>query len=146
METEVLEALLERIVAGAVGVTTRALGEATPGFELTFSQWRAMLILGEASGGVRVGTVARRVGVTLPATGRQLRRLERRGLVELATDDADRRATLARLTPAGRDVRDAILRYRRRILLDRAGALAALETASMTGDLDAVAQVLEPFA
>jgi DNA-binding MarR family transcriptional regulator len=146
METEELTAMLERIVSGAVGLTTQALGEATPGFELTFSQWRAMQILGESGAGERVGTVARRVGVTLPATGRQLRRLERRGLVELATDEVDRRATRARLTPAGRDVRDAIVRYRRRILLQRAGTLADRPTEALSRELEAVAQVLEPFA
>jgi DNA-binding MarR family transcriptional regulator len=146
METEALAATLERIVSGAVGLTTQALGEATPGFELTFSQWRAMQVLGESRAGERVGSVARRVGVTLPATGRQLRRLERRGLVELETDEVDRRATRARLTPAGRDVHDAILGYRRRILLQRAGVLVDRPTAALARELEAVARVLEPFA
>ncbi len=103
---------LERIVIGAVGITTRALEQAAPGVDLTFSQWRALLILGERPDGIRVGEVAARVGVTLPATSRLLRRLERRDLVALAPDDTDRRATRARLTARGGDVRDAIIEFR----------------------------------
>ncbi len=103
---------LERIAVGAVGLTTRALAHADAGFELTFPQWRALLVLGESADGARVGEVAGRVGVTLPATSRLLRRLERRGLVALGVDETDRRATRARLTDRGRAVRMAILGYR----------------------------------
>jgi DNA-binding MarR family transcriptional regulator len=107
---------LERIVIGAVGLTTRSLAQAAPGTELTFPQWRAILILGEGPDGARVGEVAAREGVTLPATGRLLRRLERRGFVTLSTDETDRRATRARLTDRGREVRKAIMAYRRAAL------------------------------
>jgi DNA-binding MarR family transcriptional regulator len=62
---------------------------------------------------VRIGEVARLVGVTLPATSRQLRRLERRGLVTVRRDSRDRRAALASLTEEGRTARAAILEYRR---------------------------------
>ncbi len=119
---------LEHVVIGAVGLTTRALEQAAPGVDLTFSQWRALLILGEAPDGFRVGEVAGRVGVTLPATSRMLRRLERRALVALAPDDADRRATRARLTRRGREVRDAIVAFRRsalREIAESAGAAGA---------------------
>lgn len=146
MDATDLAALLERIVAGAVGVTTQALSEATPGYELTFPQWRAISILGEAPDGARVGGLAARVGVTLPATGRLLRRLEQRGLVGLSPDDVDRRATRARLTPAGRDVRESILRYRRQILLERAGALLDQDAWPLRHGLEAAAQILEPYA
>ena len=86
---------LERIAIGTVGLTTRALAHAETDFELTFPQWRAILVVGADTNGARVGEVAARVGVTLPATGRLLRRLERRGLTTLGPDDADRRATRA---------------------------------------------------
>src|SRR5664279_6626766 len=78
---DTLAADLERIAVGAVGLTTRALAEADTGFELTFPQWRALLVLGAGDDGARIGEVATRVGVTVPATSRLLRRLERRGLV-----------------------------------------------------------------
>ncbi len=111
-----LVAELERVVVGAVGLTTRALADAAAGAELTFPQWRALLILGEDADGARVGQVAGRVGVTVPATSRLLRRLASRGLVALSTDEADRRAKRARLTDAGLKVRSAILRYRHDVL------------------------------
>ncbi len=109
---------LERIVIGSVGITTQALAQAAPDVELTFSQWRALLVLADPPSGYRVGEVAARVGVTLPATSRLLRRLERRGLVALAPDEADRRATRATLTAHGAEVRDAILAFRRAALRD----------------------------
>lgn len=107
---------LERIAVGAVGVTARALTHASPGTELTLPQWRALLVIGEEDDGVRIGTVATRVGVTVPATSRLVRRLERRGLLALSTDARDRRATLARLTLHGRQVRGEIVEFRREIL------------------------------
>ena len=107
---------LERIVVGAVAVTSRALAHAAPGTDLTFPQWRALLILGEDAAGARIGQVAARVEATLPATSRLLRRLERRGLVVLEPDELDRRATRARLTERGREVRGSILAFRRELL------------------------------
>lgn len=123
VQTERLVDALERIVIGAVSLTTRALAEAAPGADLTFPQWRAIVVLGEDDDGARVGAVALRVGTTQPATGRLLRRLERRGLVVLATDETDRRATRASLTHEGRQVRAAIIASRRAALV----AIAEME-------------------
>ena len=72
-DAEALAAELERIAVGTVGLTTRSLVEAHPGFELTFPQWRALVVLGEAAGGARIGEIAARVGTTLPATVRASR-------------------------------------------------------------------------
>ena len=132
MDTDTLVTALERIVVGAVGLTSRALSEAAPGIDLTFPQWRTLLILGENPSGARVGGVAARTGVTLPATGRLLRRLERRGMVVLAPDEADRRATRARLTPQGQSLRAAILEYRLAALRRVASQVA--QTAPLASD------------
>ena len=75
-------------------------------------------MLGGSSAGLRIGEVARRVGVTLPATSRQLRRLERRGLIEVSPDDSDRRASRARLTSAGAQAYEAIVTYRRAYIVE----------------------------
>ncbi len=104
---------LERIIFAGVALTTVAIGAARPDFELTFPQWRVLVVLGESDTGMRIGEVARRVGVTLPATSRQVHRLERRGLIEVSPDDRDRRASRARLTVAGRQVQAAIIDDRR---------------------------------
>ena len=138
---------LERITVGVVAITVRALAEAVPGVELTLQQWRAILIIGRDPAGARVGAVAAQVGVTLPATGRALRRLAARGLIALGKDETDRRATIARLTPAGQEVRDAVLAYRGRILLEVARQLVAGtgpgRTPPATPYLDEIGRLLE---
>jgi DNA-binding MarR family transcriptional regulator len=72
-----------------------------------------LVVVGEQDDGATLSDVAARVGVTLPATSRQLRRLARRGLVEIVADPHDRRASRARLTAAGAGVRRAIMEFRR---------------------------------
>jgi DNA-binding MarR family transcriptional regulator len=145
-EIDTLAADLERVAVGAVGLTGRALAEAASGTELTFPQWRALLILGEDPAGARVGQVAARVGVTLPATSRLLRRLERRDLVALAADDVDRRATRARLTARGEEVRSAILEYRRAVLRDIAGRMGQLHASTPGSTVAALAEAFGSFA
>ena len=137
---------LERIAVGAVGLTTRALASGDTGFELTFQQWRALLVLGEEPDGARVGEVAARVGVTLPATSRLLRRLERRGLVALSVDELDRRATRARLTDRGGTARERILAHRRAKLRQIVESLPRSEQRRVQNALRLIAAGLEPFA
>ena len=137
---------LELIAVGAVGLTTRALAQADTGLELTFPQWRALLVLGEDPDGARIGEVATRVGVTVPATSRLLRRLEQRGLTTLSVDEHDRRATRARLTERGRSVRAAILGHRRAALREVVSALHDPERLDLRDGLRAIATELEGFA
>jgi DNA-binding MarR family transcriptional regulator len=141
-----LAADLERIAVGAVGLTTRALAEADAGFELTFPQWRAILVLGEDADGARVGAVASRLGVTVPATSRLLHRLERRGLTTLKVDELDRRATRARLTERGERVRAGILRHRRTALREVVSSLQEPARLDLPDGLRAIAARLEPYA
>lgn len=137
---------LDRIAVGAVGLTTRALAQTETGFELTFPQWRALLVLGEDRDGARVGEVAARVGVTMPATSRLLRRLERRGLTTLGADEQDRRATRARLSHRGRKVRAAILDHRRAALREVVSALHDPERLDLPEGLRAIAAEFDRFA
>lgn len=105
---------LAGIVFGGVAITTTALQAAADGQELTFTQWRAILRVGEVDDGCRVGEVAARLNAALPATSRLLRRLERRGLLTLERDESDRRATRARLTESGALLRSSVLAYRKK--------------------------------
>ena len=107
-----LVGILDRIVIGGVAITTRALAHATPGLDLTFPQWRSLLVIGDDPSGITISRVAARVGVTVPATSRQLRRLARRGLVQINGDPEDRRAVRISLTREGARVRSAILAHR----------------------------------
>lgn len=136
-----LTAVLDRLVAAGVAATSRALAEATPSHDLSFPQWRALLVVGEAVDGLTVSQVAARLGVTIPATSRQLHRLARRGLVEIRRDEADRRAARVRLTESGAAFRDAVLARRRQRIAALVGshpvptrALAELERIADTLD------------
>jgi DNA-binding MarR family transcriptional regulator len=106
---------LERLVIGAVGMTAVALAEFAPAADLTLPQWRALLVV--ASGdGARIGEIGARVGMTLPSASRLVRRLERRGLVTTARDEADRRGTIVRPTPGGMDLWSKLVDYRRGLI------------------------------
>jgi len=137
---------LERIAVGTVGLTTRGLARAETGFELTFPQWRAMLVVGAEADGARVGEVAARVGVTVPATSRLLRRLERRGLTTLVTDEADHRATRVRLTERGHAIRAAIIAHRRDALEAVAANLPDPRRLDLATGLGLIGRDLERFA
>jgi DNA-binding MarR family transcriptional regulator len=132
---------LERIIFAGVALTTVAFSNAQPAIEVTFPQWRVLVVLGAASDGMRIGEVARLVGVTLPATSRQLRRLERRGLITVRQDERDRRASLASLTPEGRAARASIIEYRRARILEVAAPFES--NASLRGELHRIADALE---
>lgn len=124
--------LLERIVVSGVAITGRALELATPadGPDLTFPQWRVLLILGATDTGASISAVAARVGVTVPATSRQLRRLAERGLVRIDRSDIDARAARARLTDLGVLVRQDIIAARR-VELARIAGRADIDDADM---------------
>jgi DNA-binding MarR family transcriptional regulator len=135
--------MIERLVLGGVGLTSRALTHALPDTDLTFPQWRVLVVLGDQPDGATVSTVAARVGVTIPATSRQLRRLEQRGLVWTAPDERDRRAVRAGLTAAGITVRDAILTYRRERIT--AGAAHVRLSRAALAELARVANTLDEY-
>ena len=137
---------MERFAVAAVALTARALAEADGGADLTFPQWRAVVVLGERADGARIGEVAARVGVTIPATSRLLRRLERRGLVALGVDEQDRRATRARLTDGGVAVRAAILRHRQAALREVVASFPDPGRLDLVSGLAAIAAELDRFA
>ena len=112
---DIIEAL-ETLMYGAVGMTAVALSAASAG-ELTLSQWRALVVIGR-SDATRVGVIGASVGMSLPSASRLVRRLERRGLVSTERDEGDRRATLVRMTLAGRALRDDVVERRRALMED----------------------------
>jgi DNA-binding MarR family transcriptional regulator len=112
MDEPALAELLESIIIAGVALTTRALSEASPDLELTLPQWRVLVVVGEREAGSKLTEIATRVGVTLPATSRQVHRLVRRGLIQVQRDERDRRAARVRLTETGTQVRNQILGFR----------------------------------
>jgi DNA-binding MarR family transcriptional regulator len=137
-----LVAVLERLVVGSVAITARAIAAAAA--ELTFMQWRVLLVVGEREEGQAVGEIAARIGAHASPASRVVSRLKRRGLVTADKGDQDKRVVCVRLTEAGRALRTRVLGLRGQ---DIARLIAA---ASMTPAEAAViaklARSFEPFA
>ncbi len=108
---------LEGLVVGAVGLTTYALEQFAPTVDLTLPQWRTLVVVARGDG-VRIGEVAARVGMGVPSMSRLIRRLERRGLVSTERDESDRRATLVRATPEGREFWSTLVDHRRQLIAE----------------------------
>ena len=123
---------IERVARATVGMTSWALTEATPGLDLSLLQWRALLIIGDDPAGKRVGRVGDGVGVPLPAASRLVRRLQRRGLVQVERDPDDGRATRVRLTHVGIHTRSAVLIRRRNLIAEALGG-TVLPAAAVEG-------------
>ena len=139
---ENLVGILERLVVGSVAITARAI--AAVDAELTFVQWRVLLVVGEREEGQAVGEIAARIGAHASPASRVVSRLKRRGLVSTDKGDLDKRVVCVRLTDAGRNLRTRVLEQRGRDLAD------VLEIVSMTSEeseaLARLAQAFEPFA
>ena len=133
--------LLERLAVGSVAVTARAISAAQA--DLTFLQWRVLLVAGERAEGLAVGEIADRIGAHPSPASRVVSRLRRRGLLQTLRDGSDARVVRVTLTPSGADLRDRILGLRAR---DLAGCLATLApTAADLSVLERLADTFEPF-
>ena len=120
--------LLERLVVGSVAITERAIAAA--GTNLTFVQWRVLLIVGEHAAGATVGEIAARIGARGSPASRLVSRLKERGVVVAERDATDRRVVHIQLTDRGRDLRRRVLEHRRRDLASLA------ETTGLTASDD----------
>ena len=110
---------------GAVAITTRAI--ATVGLELTFAQWRVLVVVGGSADGATVTEIASRLGAEISPVSRLVTRLARRGLVVARKDEQDRRVTRVTITDDGKEIRETVLGHRREMLADvlaEAGPLA----------------------
>jgi DNA-binding MarR family transcriptional regulator len=101
----------ELLVIGSVAITARAL--TAVGVDLTFLQWRAVLIVGDRTDGSTVSEVADRIGSHLSPASRLVSRLAARGLMQTAKDERDRRATRVTLSDSGHALRSQVLARRR---------------------------------
>jgi DNA-binding MarR family transcriptional regulator len=129
---------LEAIVAGSVALTARALADTRS--ELTLVQWRALVVLHDATDPVPIGVLARALGASPSATSRLVRRLVARGYVARERDRGDRRDRRERrvvVSVRGR-------RLVRRIISVRDRELAAL--AIVSDDVPAIARLGVAFA
>ncbi|MGI5130606.1 MarR family winged helix-turn-helix transcriptional regulator [Pseudonocardia sp. CA-107938] len=84
-----------------------ATAEALAPWDVTPSQARALGVL-RRGGDLRAGELAERLRIAPRSATDVVDSLAARGWIDRAPDPADRRATLVRLTEAGRDLADAI--------------------------------------
>lgn len=139
---EDLVEVLERLVVGSVAITARAIAAADA--ELTFMQWRVLLVVGEREDGQAVGEIAGRIGANASPASRVVSRLKRRGLVSTDKGDLDKRVVCVRLTEAGRHLRACVLELRGQ---DLAKVIAAASmTPTEAGAIAKLARSFEPFA
>jgi DNA-binding MarR family transcriptional regulator len=137
-----LVAPLERLVIGSVAITERAIAAA--GTDLTFVQWRVLMIVGSRADGVPVGEIAVMLGHQASASSRLIARLRARGVVSTEKDPADARVTRVRLTARGSALRARVLRLRRRDLAT-IGSELTLEDGQIEA-IDELGRVMDGFA
>jgi len=111
--TPELLSVLERLVVGSVAITARAIAAADA--DLTFMQWRVLLVVGECEDGHAVGEIATRIGAHASPASRVVSRLKRRGLVSTSKREPDKRVVCIRLTETGRNLRARVLPYEAQI-------------------------------
>ena len=105
---------LELLAIGSVAVTTLALAQA--GVELTFAQWRALMVVAEGAEGATVSEIAVAIGSATSPASRLVTRMRDRGLVLTRKDARDHRATRVHLSERGWAVRDRVMTRRRELL------------------------------
>lgn len=105
---------LERLAVGAVAATSLAL--ARSGVELTFAQWRVLVVLASRRDPVAVGEVADRIGSAASPASRLIARMRARGLLRTERDPRDRRVTRVRLSDEGLEVWRLVVSRRRELL------------------------------
>lgn len=144
-DQRILDAI-DELALELVAVTARALTDAVNDLDLTLSQWRVLVVIGQRRAPLRVGEIATRIDASLPSTSRILRRLERRGLITTRRDERDRRATLVRLTPVGAAARRKVMRVRQRTVASALSDGASPMPTQLVDGLEAIVKALEPLS
>ncbi len=144
-DQRILDAI-DELALELVAVTARALSEAVNDLDLTLSQWRVLVVIGQRRQPLRVGEIAARIEASLPSTSRILRRLERRELIMTQRDERDRRATLVRLTATGLRTRRKVMQTRQRSVAAALGEGGGPLPTTLTEGLEAIVRALTPLS
>ena len=120
------QAALEAIAFGSVAVTTRALNMV--GLDLTFAQWRVLVIVGESVDGATISEISVRLGSEVSAVSRLVTRMARRQLVAARKDERDRRITRVTAADRGLELRSAVLARRGDLIRDVLRAAGPIPT------------------
>ncbi|MFY0408610.1 MarR family winged helix-turn-helix transcriptional regulator [Solicola sp. PLA-1-18] len=113
-----LQLFLQRVFSLVEGDAMERLVE----LDVTLSQARTTLLLSHVGEPVTISDIARRLGLSVAAAGRNVDQLVRLGIAERHDHPTDRRVTLVSLSPTGLEAADQHLDHKRkalRILVDR---------------------------
>jgi DNA-binding MarR family transcriptional regulator len=134
---------LNRLAAELVSMTNAAIASAGEG-DLSFSQWRLLVVLGSETRPMRLHEVSARVSVSMSSASRLVARMERRGLVSSSRDPVDGRGRLVALTDDGRSVRDRVIGWRRAMLAEKLATvpMSAVVVDGLTEIVDGLASWL----
>jgi DNA-binding MarR family transcriptional regulator len=139
-DTLILDVMaLQRTVTRAVHA---AAGPNMLLLDLTMAQLKALVVLAD-EGPASIGQVAAQLQVSLPTASHLVDRLEKAELARREEDPADRRRTLARLTPSGEEMVSRLRQGSRDQLRAWLGALADDDLAALARGLRALAQVAQ---
>lgn len=131
---------LESLAVELVSVTNSAIAEVVGG-EVSFPQWRLLMVLGSAPGPLRLQEIARRVSASMPSASRLVERMERRGLVVSAPDPRDGRGRLISLAERGAQMRVQVIARRRAMIEEGLSSFDATQDVA-----EALARIVEGLA
>ena len=114
-ETTPMVLVLDRLAVALVAATNTAIADVGAG-DLSFAQWRCLMVVGGASEPLRLGDIAVRISASMPSASRLIGRMERRGLVSSSRDPVDGRGRRIVLTQAGDGLRARVIGRRRAML------------------------------
>ncbi len=113
--------------------------------ELSAAQLSTLKMLVDAvdDSGVRVGEIARNLGVKVPSATEQIIKLERAGLVRRDVDPADSRAVRVKLTDGGHAAVESANARRNKVMAGILGALTDQERAALAAALPVIGRINE---
>jgi DNA-binding MarR family transcriptional regulator len=112
--------------------------------DLTVPQVSVLMFL--RPGPRRIGSLAERLGTSLPSATSIANRLEQRGLIERMRDEKDGRAVLCCLTPCGEERIDALYEHERSIILEGLGSLDLGELGTIVHALGLLSRAVVPVS
>lgn len=111
--------------------------------ELSAAQLSTLKMLLDAAdqAGVRVGEIARNLGVKVPSATEQIIKLERAGLVRRDADPADSRAVRVKLTREGHAAVDSANERRNTVMAGVLGSLTAAEREALAAAIPVIGRI-----
>ena len=106
--------------------------------DLSFSQLKTLLLIGEQAGTLSVKEVAERLGISLPTASRAVDSLVRRGLAERAEDPVDRRQKQVRISRKGERLMERLVAARIRSFKSLLDGFTATERRKLGDALDEI--------